>query len=64
MNMDLPASIIAIVTMKQSNFQGGGAPVFIVENPSSLEKTSSTLEKILDASAHEVDEYTMIIVAH
>lgn len=62
--MELPTSIIAVITMKQENLKGGGVPVFITENKEALQQTSSSLEKILDASAHEIDQYTMIIVAH
>lgn len=62
--MELPTAIIAIITTKQDNLTGGGVPVFIAGNKEALQKTSSSLEKILDASAHEIDEYTMIIVAH
>lgn len=62
--MELPANIIAVVTTRRENIKGGGAPVFVTQDTESLQKISSILEKILDASAHEVDEYTMIIVAH
>lgn len=64
MNMELPTSIIAVITTKQENIKGGGVPVFITEDKKTLQHTSSSLEKILDASAHEIDEFTMIIVAH
>jgi carbamate kinase len=62
--MDQPATIIAIITTKQENLSGGGVPVFITKSKEALQKVSGTLEKTLDASAHEVDEDTMIIVAH
>lgn len=57
------ANMIAIITMKQNSVKYGNASVFIVDNKDSLQKTSSRPEKILDASAHEIDEFTMIIVA-
>lgn len=62
--MDLPVTMIAIITTKQEKLKGGGVPIFITENEEALQKTSASLEKILDASAHEIDENTMIIVAH
>lgn len=62
--MELPTSIIAVITTKQEKIKGGGVPVFITEDKQTLQNTSSSLEKILDASAHEIDEFTMIIVAH
>ncbi|PWA12422.1 hypothetical protein DCC39_06380 [Pueribacillus theae] len=57
------ATIVAIVTMKQENIKGGGAPVFITESKDDLQKVSNSLEKIMDASAHQIHENTMIIVA-
>ncbi len=62
--MEQPTKIIAIITTKTENVQAGGAPVFVVKDSEGLQQTSFTLEKILDASAHEVDPDTMIIVAH
>lgn len=57
------AEIVAIVTMKPETIQGGGAPVFIVEDKKGLQKISLTLEKIMDAAAQEIEEETIIIVA-
>ncbi len=57
------ATIVAVITMKPETIQGGGAPVFIADNKKHLQKISMTLEKIMDASAHEIEEDTMIIVA-
>ncbi len=62
--MEQPTKIIAIITIKPENVHAGGAPVFVANDAAELQKTSSTLEKTLDASAHEVDANTMIIVAH
>lgn len=62
--MELPTAIIAIITMKQEYLKGGGVPVFITEDKESFQNTSTRLERILDASAHEIDQYTMIIVSH
>jgi len=57
------AKIVAIITMKPEAIQGGGAPVFIVENIKHLQKMSLTLGKLMEATAHEVEEETTIIVA-
>lgn len=57
------AEIVAIITIKPELLQGGGAPVFIVKDQKELQKISMTLEKIMDASAHEVDTDTLVIVA-
>jgi hypothetical protein len=62
--MEKQTKIIAIITTKPENVQAGGAPVFLAKDAAGLQKTSSTLEKTLDASAHEVDQDTLIIVAH
>lgn len=61
--MDNSTRIVAVVTTKGESLKGGGAPIFIVTNKEELQKISNTLEKTLDASAHEVDADTMIIVA-
>ncbi|MBO0600219.1 hypothetical protein I2483_00970 [Sporosarcina sp. E16_3] len=57
------AEIVAVITMKPEAITGGGAPVFIVKDQKELQKISMTLEKIMDASAHEIDTDTLIIVA-
>ncbi|WP_156890528.1 capping complex subunit for YIEGIA [Sporosarcina ureae] len=56
------AAIAAVITTKPETIQGGGAPVFVVTDQKELQKTSMTLEKIMDASAHEIDMNTIIIV--
>jgi len=63
MNIQPQTTIAAVVTMNQSSLKCGSAAIFIVDNKDSLQKISSRLEKILDASAHEIDEQTMIIVS-
>ena len=57
------AEIIAVVTSKQEKIKSGGAPVFIADDKEALQKMSMTLEKIMDASAHEIDVDTIVIVA-
>lgn len=58
------AAIVAIVTTEKELLQGGGAPVFIVNDLQELQKMAMTLEKILDAATHEVNASTLILVAH
>ncbi len=58
------AMIVAIVTTKRELLQGGGAPVFIVDDHKELQQTALTLEKIMDAATHEVNASTLILVAH
>ncbi|HHW39179.1 MAG TPA: hypothetical protein GXX18_18410 [Bacillales bacterium] len=62
--MEQSTKLLAIITTKPGNVLAGGAPVFITKDAESLQKVSITLERTLDASAHEVDADTMIIVAH
>lgn len=58
------SQIIAIVTMEQESLQGGGVPVFVTKSTEALQTISSILENTLGASAHELDQQTMIIVKH
>lgn len=62
--MEQPTKIIAIISTQNDTIKAGGAPVFITKDRETLQKVSTTLEKTLDASAHEVDPNTMILVAH
>ncbi|WP_438312953.1 capping complex subunit for YIEGIA [Sporosarcina sp. FA9] len=57
------AEIVAVVTITPEKVQGGGAPVFIAKDHQELQVISLTLEKIMDAAAHEIDVDTLIIVA-
>ncbi|MDQ8735473.1 hypothetical protein [Paenibacillus sp. LHD-38] len=57
------AKIVAVVSMKPETV-GGGAPIFLVESADKLEETSFLLEKILDASAHDLKNGTIILVNH
>lgn len=55
--------ILAVITKKKENV-AGGAPIFVVDNKEELQKTAFTIEKILDAMVHELNEDTLIIVRH
>jgi hypothetical protein len=58
------SSIIAIVTLQENKVRGGGAPTFYVEKQEDLQHTAFTLEKILDATAHDLKNGVMILVDH
>lgn len=58
------AAIVAVVTMTKEQILSGGAPIFIVQTTDELQETAMTLEKIMDASTHEVNPSTLILVAH
>lgn len=59
----LAGSILAVITTQKERVQGG-APIFIVDDLDELEKLSFTLEKILDAEVHALNEETYIVVRH
>jgi hypothetical protein len=55
--------IMAIVTADKEQV-AGGAPIFIVRNEEEQQKVAFLLEKILDASAHDLQNGSMILVDH
>lgn len=57
------AKIVAVVTVRGDDVHGG-APIFIEPNGSKVEETAFLLEKILDASAHDLKNGTIILVDH
>lgn len=57
------ADILAVVSMHSAKV-GGGAPIFIADDESELQKAAFLLEKILDASAHDLKNGTIILVDH
>lgn len=57
------ATIVAVVSLEPNRIQAGGAPAFIVSDTKELQKISMSLEKILDAAAHTLNEQTIILVA-
>nr|WP_054818312.1 MULTISPECIES: hypothetical protein [Paenibacillus] len=54
---------VRVVTMYK-NKVGGGAPIFIVDNPDEQQEVAFKLEKKLDASAYDLQNGTFIIVDH
>lgn len=59
----MPAKIAAIIAL-QANNVGGGAPIFVAESKEQQQQVAFTLEKILDAAAHELNDGTIILVHH
>jgi hypothetical protein len=55
--------VLAIVTTDREKV-GGGAPIFIVQDDAEQQQIAFTLEKILDANAHDLKNGTMILVKH
>lgn len=55
--------IKAIVTTDKNLIMNSGAPVFLSKNQEELQELSKSLERILDASSHEINNETVIIVA-
>lgn len=62
--MDLPTAIVMIITTDINRVKGGGAPIYIAEDIATLQEKSASLASILDASAHEIDANTIILVSH
>lgn len=56
-------NIVAVVTLDRQKV-GGGAPIFIAETTDEFQKLSFRLEKILNATAHDMQNGTMILVKH
>ncbi|MBJ6363506.1 hypothetical protein ACFOQM_19980 [Paenibacillus sp. GCM10012307] len=57
------AEIVAVVTTKKEMVRGG-VPIFFEENREQVEETAFLLEKILDASVHDLKDGTLILVNH
>lgn len=55
--------IVAIVTTHEASV-AGGAPIFIAKGLEELNRKAFLLEKILDASAHDLGDGNMILVDH
>lgn len=57
------SQILAVVTLTKERV-GGGAPIFVADQEDDLQKIAFSLEKILDANAHDLKNGTMILVKH
>lgn len=61
--MEVTGFILAMITTQKEKV-GGGAPIFFAENLEEMQAIAFNLEKIMDASAHEVSETVFIMVKH
>ncbi|MCS7462451.1 hypothetical protein N0M98_20220 [Paenibacillus doosanensis] len=55
--------IMAVVTADKQQV-AGGAPIFFVKDADELQKVAFKLEKILDATTHDLENGTLILVDH
>ncbi|CAM3776907.1 hypothetical protein COLU111180_07865 [Cohnella lubricantis] len=52
---------MAVVTTRESGF-AGGTPVFLARDKEELQALSHSLEKILNAAAHQLNEDSFLLV--
>jgi hypothetical protein len=57
------STIIAVVSIDRERI-AGGAPIFITDTADEQQKVAFKLEKILDATAHDLQNGTFILVKH
>ncbi|MEK3881471.1 hypothetical protein [Paenibacillus sp. PL2-23] len=57
------ARIVAVVSIHSDEVRGG-APIFIAPDEAKMEDIAFLLEKILDASAHDLKNGTIVLVDH
>ena len=57
------AKIVAVVSTNSDNVSGG-VPIFIAKNEEERGKVAFSLEKIMDASAHDLLNGSIILVDH
>jgi hypothetical protein len=57
------STIIAIVSTDRERI-AGGAPIFIVDTADEQQEVAFKLEKILDVTAHDLQNGTFILVKH
>lgn len=55
--------ILAVIAVNKEQI-AGGAPIFLVSSQEEQEQMAFSLEKILDANAHDLKNGLMIIVDH
>lgn len=64
MSDKITGTILAVITLNMEEVSGGGAPIFFAPDEKIMENTALILAKILDASAHDLENGTFIIVRH
>ena len=55
--------ILAVITTDRERV-GGGAPIFVAHHQEEVQQIAFSLEKIMDATAHDLKNGIMIIVQH
>ncbi|WP_127585304.1 capping complex subunit for YIEGIA [Paenibacillus koleovorans] len=61
--MSTGGGILAVVTLLRDEV-AGGAPIFLVSDEAELQRVAFLLEKIMDATAHDLQNGTLILVRH
>ena len=59
-----PAGVILAIVTQQTAGVGGGAPIFFVRDEAEQQKVADHLAKILDASVHDLENGSLILVKH
>jgi hypothetical protein len=57
------STIIAVVSLDRERI-AGGAPIFLVDTAEDQQAVAFKLEKILDATAHDLQNGAFILVKH
>jgi hypothetical protein len=63
-DITITQSILAVVSCKPERVGNCAVPVFMAQSTDEVQELASTLAKILDAMAHELEPETMIVVRH
>jgi cell wall assembly regulator SMI1 len=63
MNEQSAGKILAVVTLQMSMI-GGGAPIFFARDEEEQQKVANYLSRILDATAHDLENGSLILVKH
>lgn len=63
MSDDSVGTILAIVTLNMS-MVGDGTPVFLARDEVEQERVANYLSRILDATAHDLENGSLILVRH
>lgn len=63
MSEDSSTSILAVITLHADKVSGG-VPIFFARDEEELEKTAGLISKIFDASVHDLENGSYIVVKH
>lgn len=56
-------TILAVITLNMEEV-GGGAPIFFARDEEKQEKIALYLSRMLDATVHDLENGTLIIIRH